>query len=81
MDAMRQPRAMYMHTLDGRPAMWDAGDRQLYMAGGRHRATLHGSVREIRRQQAAHKAARAAEGFDDSGWRYGYVLVEVPDVR
>jgi hypothetical protein len=75
-------RTMYLHTLDGQPASYD--DRNgayLYFVGGRNKAKLARSLRQIEREQ---QNARLAAWQDPSQheWtehkRYGYVLVEVP---
>lgn len=79
----RKTKTMYMHTLEGKPATFAAMCREevkyLFFAGGRHRVQLVGSLREIRRQQAA---AQETARREKSEWadpkRYGYVLVEVP---
>lgn len=70
-------KTMYMHTLDGQPAMFSplvygkAGPAIL-MVTGRSKATLHKSLHEIRTQQNLD-----AKLTTDSP-EYGYALVKVP---
>jgi hypothetical protein len=72
----------YMHTLDGKPAIWLPDHEYIAFAGGSIVATLVPTLRQIRReQQAAIRSARAA-GIAQMHWtdpkRYGYVRVSVP---
>jgi hypothetical protein len=91
---MSTTRTMYLHTLDGKPAsfnQWRDMEFLNFAAGG-HRsraATLVGSLDQIRREQQQcirsdwqqwtmtkpeHRGERPSMN------RYGYVLVEVPNV-
>lgn len=70
-------KTMYMHTMDGQPAVFLADDFRtgLYFACGRTKASLHKNLKEIRNQQKKHKA-NLPPGFGHE--KLGYILVRVP---
>ena len=88
---MAKSRTMYMHTLDGQPASFQAIERAgiayLAMIGGRNKIKLAGSLHQVRDEwnRAAESCAEEEPGNPRAGLEYirrcGYVLVEVPSVR
>jgi len=82
--AKPKTRTMYMHTLDGQPARFDARDGGfLYFCGGTATVVLVPTLRRLRReQQMAITAAASDPNQVCNGWhkpkRYSYVRVEVP---
>lgn len=85
----KKTRSLYMHTIEGKPATWsDRSEQIVYVDNGwwcrpQVKAMLRTSLRQIRRDQERTRANRKAWGMDkgDTASKYGYVLVEVPDVR
>lgn len=86
----RNPRTLYMHTLDGKPASfgWTYADEKGQMAyihfvNGHTRGKLAASLRQIRREQRL--AINAASARGQTHWAnprlYGYVLVAVPQEK
>lgn len=85
---MPRPHAMYMHTLDGKPANVERIGRraQLYWLGPRSVARLRTSIGEIRRDwndcletYERQHAPCAREAIYAELARYGYVLVAAVD--
>jgi hypothetical protein len=75
---MTKQRTWYMHTIDGKPALF--ADDTLCFAVGRHVVTLVPSLAQIRREQRADRA-----WYDTNmpqmqvRGRLGYVLVRLPE--
>ena len=86
--AKPKTRTMYMHTLDGYPAVFQTngtgGAAWLAYVGGRNKVRLTTSLSQIRKEwnRAAESCAEEEPGTRDAGVAYirrcGYVLVEVP---
>lgn len=74
-------RTMYMHTLNGQPAIYCRGETICFARVGRYDRSkgipLVNCVATIKSQQRASTQRRANLGFDENGWEYGYVRVEV----
>ncbi len=68
----------YMHTLDHQPAYMDDDGTQIVFAGGRNKARLCNSLRQIRQEQKASDAWRKTHGLPVGDVRAGYILVENP---
>ena len=90
--AKQKIRTMYLHTLDGQPASYDdSNGPYIHFVGGRSRAKLVPTLTQIRREQQASIQRDFAEWREHNEgrlertppptWRYGYVLVEVPDAE
>lgn len=73
-------RVLYMHTLDGKPALYYEayGSRAIAFAGVRDLATLATSLNQIRREQKAAMRDNERIGLGHDAKRLGYVRVEVP---
>lgn len=69
-------KALYMHTLDGKPATFDG--TMIHYVGGRSRARLCSSREQLIREQQASRRYLADHGWDSAA--DGYVLVELPAV-
>jgi hypothetical protein len=64
--------SVYIHTIDGRPAVFWRGEQICYAENGnRLSALLVPSLRQIRREQAASEAWRRSQGFEPTP--YGYL--------
>lgn len=75
----KNPRTMYMHTLQGRPASYEADLRYIHFVGGRNIAKLVPTLKQLRREQQAAMEQSAREGGAALEWahpkHYGYVMV------
>lgn len=83
MTYVKRFKTMYMHTIDGEPATFDEQFQYLHFVGGRNKAMLVKSRRQIQRDQMADirsaiLVGKTVEERKRALARYSYVLVEVP---
>ena len=74
-------RTMYMHTIDGRPALYEPNRQIVFASQGRYvryHVALVPSIKQIHAEQNATNRWRGTQGLSISGWDYGYVRVGVP---
>ena len=76
MSAQKKRGLLYMHTIDGQPALYWPGHQICYCNRiQRNAPPLATSLAQIRREQRATKRYRKAWGFVDEAGKYSYVHV------
>lgn len=65
----------YMHTIEGRPAIYEPNEQICFMCHGTN-LILCDSLRQIRREQELSSKWRMAKGFDLMD-DYGYLRVKI----
>lgn len=63
---------LYMHTIGGKPAMYDHETKMIYHvhANTNAKRVLHHDLRTIKHQQAVSRATRLADGYSETDYSY-----------
>lgn len=65
----------YLHTIDGRPAIYQAGKQIVFLANGMQ-LTFASSIEQIRSEQRATLAWRTKRGITEAPYALDYIRVK-----